>query len=42
MNKANSVGLSDYYKRLIQNGAMDISTISDENLAEKISDYQEW
>ena len=38
MNKANSVGLSDYYKRLIQNGAMDISTISDENLAEKISD----
>lgn len=42
MNKANSVGLSDYYKRLIQNGAMDISTISDKNLAEKISDYQEW
>lgn len=44
MAKANSVGsgLSDVYKNLVQNGAMDVSTITDSDLADKISDYQTW
>ena len=42
MNKANSIGLSDTYKSLVQNGALRIDTIYDEALKEKISDYQEW
>lgn len=42
MNKANSIGLSDTYKTLVQNGALRIDTIYDEDLKEKISDYQEW
>lgn len=42
MQKANSVGLSSYYKNLVQNGSLNISTITDEDLADKISEYQEW
>lgn len=42
MQEANSVGLSSYYKDLVQHGAIDISYISDENLADKIQTYQEW
>lgn len=39
---ANSVGLGEPYASLVRNGAMDISTITDENLAEKIKLYQEY
>ncbi len=42
MLEADSVGLSDNYKRLVQSGAVDISTVSDETLKDKISDYQTW
>lgn len=42
MQEADSVGLSDSYKRLVQSGAIDISTVSDETLKDKISDYQTW
>ncbi len=42
MQEANSVGLSGYYKTLVQNGAIDISTISDENLKDQINEYQNW
>lgn len=40
--QANSVGLSSKYKKLVQNGALDISTITDEKLANKIKEYQQW
>lgn len=36
------MGLSDYYKNLVQNGAIDISTITDETLKEQIKTYQEY
>lgn len=42
MDKANSVGLSNTYKTLVQDGAIDISTITDETLKDKISEYQTW
>lgn len=42
MQEANSVGLSDTYASLVRNGAIDISTISDESLKEKINEYQNW
>lgn len=42
MAEANSVGLSSEYKKLVQSGKMDISTITDEDLAEKIKKYQEY
>jgi len=42
MQEANSVGLSGYYKTLVQNGAVDISTISDETLKDQINEYQSW
>lgn len=42
IQEANSVGLSPTYKELVEIGAIDINTISDETLKEKISDYQTW
>ena len=42
MSLANSVGLDPYYQALVQNGTMDISTITDETLADKIKTYQEF
>lgn len=42
MQQANAVGLSSAYKKLVQNGKIDISTVTDETLADKISEYQEW
>ena len=42
LDKANSVGLSSSWKKKVQNGKVDISTIKDEGLAEKIKDYQTW
>ena len=42
MAAANAVGLSSSWINKIKNGAIDIDTITDETLAEKIKDYQKW
>lgn len=42
MQKADSVGLSDYYKNLVQNGAINIEDIKDKKLQERISNYQDY
>ena len=42
IKEANSVGLSDSWKKRVQNGAIDITTITDENLADQLSEYQDW
>ena len=42
MQEANSVGLSSSWKKKVQNGTVDISTIKNEGLAEKIKEYQKW
>lgn len=42
IQQANSVSLSENYKNQVRNGAIDISTITDETLAENIKEYQEW
>lgn len=42
IQQANSVSLSENYKNQVRNGAIDISTITDEELAKNIKEYQEW
>lgn len=42
IKEANSVGLSDSWKRIVQSGKLDITTITDESLMDKINDYQNW
>lgn len=42
MRKAKSVGLSSSYIKKIQNGTLDIETIKDEKLIDKIDQYKEW
>lgn len=42
MDKANSVGLSDYYKNLVQNGSMSIEDVTDDTLKEQIQTYKEY
>ena len=42
IKEANSVGLSDSWKKRVQNGKLDITTITDESLMDKINDYQDW
>lgn len=42
MAKANSIGLSDTYVSKVQNGTIQIEDITDEDLADKISQYQTW
>ena len=42
MVKANSVGLSEHYKQLVQNGDYSIEDITDDTLKNKISEYEEW
>ena len=42
LQQANSVGLSSDWASKVQSGAIDISTITDEDLANKIKEYQEW
>lgn len=42
LQQANSVGLSWDWASKVQNGQVDISTITDENLASKIKEYQNW
>lgn len=42
IKQANSVGLSESYAKLVRNGKIDISTITNEDLADKIEEYQQW
>ena len=42
MQQANSVGLSEDYASKVRDGTIDIETITDEDLNDKISDYKEW
>ena len=42
MAAANAVGLSSSWENKVKNGQVDISTIKDEALAEKIKDFQTW
>lgn len=42
LEQAGTVDLSSTYKRKIKNGEIDIETIKDEKLKEKIDDYQQW
>ena len=42
MQQANSVGLSEDYASKVRNGTIDIETITDEDLNDKIKDYQTW
>lgn len=42
MNAAAGVGLSSSYAAKVRNGTIDISTVKDEALADKIKDYQNW
>lgn len=42
IQEANSVGLSHDWKRRVENGAIDISTITDESLMDKINEYEQW
>lgn len=42
LQQANSVGLSSDWATKVQNGLVDISTVTDEDLADKISEYQNW
>ncbi len=39
MQKSASVGLSQEYVNKIQNGSLDIETITDESLADRIKEY---
>lgn len=42
IKEANSVGLSSSWKKRVQNGAIDITTVNNEDLADQISKYQDW
>ncbi len=42
MRKADSIGLPDSYKELVQSGAINIEDIKDEKLQEQIDGYQKW
>ena len=42
IKQADSVGLSEDYASKVRDGTIDIETITDEDLNDKISDYKEW
>ena len=42
MSAANAVGLSSKWKKRVRDGSINISTIKDETLAEKIKSYQDY
>lgn len=42
LKEANKVGLSKAWQKRVQAGTIDINTIKDEKLAEKIKEYQQW
>lgn len=42
IEEANSIGLSSSWAEKVRNGKIDIETITDEDLAEKIREYETW
>lgn len=42
LDQANAVGLADEWKKKVQQGAVDIQTITDENLKNLIDEYDNW
>ena len=42
MQQANSVGLSEEWASKVRNGQIDINSITDKALAERIKEYQDW
>lgn len=42
IKEADRVGLSDSWKRRVENGAIDVTTLTDEDLKSKIDEYQQW
>lgn len=42
IKQANSVGLSADWAKKVRDGKIDIDTVKDENLKDKIKEYQEW
>ena len=42
IQEANSVGLDEAWASKVRDGSIDISTITDESLMDKINDYQNW
>lgn len=42
MDQADSIGLSDYYKNLVQNGSLSIEDINNESLSKQIEEYQKY
>lgn len=42
IKEANSVGLSNSWKKIVQSGKLDITTITDESLMDKIKEYEQW
>lgn len=42
MYEANNVNLDSSLKEKVRNGTIDIETITDESVAEKVKEYQEW
>ena len=42
IQEANSVGLDESWASKVREGSIDISTITDESLMDKINDYQNW
>ena len=41
MKEADSVGLPEHYKKLVQNGALSIEDVDNSNIADQISEYQD-
>ena len=42
IQEANSVGLSDSWASKVRDGSINVETITDESLMDKINDYQDW
>lgn len=42
MQKANSVGLSEEWKKKVRDGAISIKDVKDDTLKEQIESYQTW
>ena len=42
MAKANEVGLDEYWAAQVRDGSLSIADVTDENLKQKIKDYQTW
>lgn len=42
MKEANSVGLSESWASKIRDGSIDITTVTDESLMDKIKEYEQW